>query len=117
MVKRKPTTDPPWELSELEKKRIAKFIVEKYPQFSRNKKGALMWEQCRDWHLSNGVQRANWEATFRNWVRKQAEFKQAEGHRQNREMPQEYGQRSERFVTVGNLFETALESVKNKGSA
>ena len=32
------------------------------------------WGQCRDWHLANGIQRANWEATFRNWLRKAEEF-------------------------------------------
>jgi len=58
---------PPERLTELERDRIRKWAARFAPRCEPHL--GLHWNQCRDWHLANGVQRANWEATFRNWLR------------------------------------------------
>ena len=59
-MKKKQETDAPWELSELERRRLTQFVHDSYPQYSRLTK--RLWAECRDWHLARGVQRVNWEA-------------------------------------------------------
>jgi len=78
MTKRKPMSDPPDELTEEEKTRIKTWVLATWESTGDRliPKLGRMWEACRDWHLSNGVQRANWEATFRRWIRKEEEFAQ-----------------------------------------
>ncbi|MBS94626.1 MAG: hypothetical protein CL799_09340 [Chromatiales bacterium] len=76
MSRRKELTDAPDKLSDKERERISEWVLVTWestghrlvPQLGR------LWESCRDWHLSNGVQRASWEATFRRWIRKEEEF-------------------------------------------
>ena len=43
-------------------------------EFLSKGRAKTMLGQCLDWHRSNGVQRADWPATARNWFRKQAEI-------------------------------------------
>lgn len=78
-VARAPKTNPPERLSELERKRIRKWMGDKYPQYLPEAR--LLWENCRDWHLKYGVQCSSWEAAFRMWVRKQPEIDARGGRR------------------------------------
>ena len=87
----KKLTDPPEVLDEESKARIKKWCKENYPH--KFKSLGNLWCECADWHLSNGVERANWEATFRNWIRTSDKFdkdkKRKEGDRYWNETPQE----------------------------
>ena len=69
---KKKLTEAPDELEDKQKERIRKFTQEHYP--NQYKKLGRMWGECRDWHLSTGTQRASWEATFRNWIRRAADW-------------------------------------------
>jgi hypothetical protein len=64
-----------------------------------------MWAECRDWHLKHGEQAVNWEAAFRMWIRKADEFARARWQKDRSEMPQEPGQRGERFVTIRKVID------------
>jgi hypothetical protein len=99
---KKPMTDPPEKLSELERRRIRIWCEKKYPAYS--KRLARMWHECRDWHLKKGEQAVNWEAAMRMWVRKADEF--AKKRRGDRERPQEGGFRGgDRWVGVDKIID------------
>jgi hypothetical protein len=39
-------------------------------------------EQCLDWHRANGKSRTDWQATYRNWLKKSVEYQtKRNGHR------------------------------------
>jgi hypothetical protein len=80
-------------LSDVERLRILRHVEEKHPRLK--KRIGRLWNECRDWHLSAGVMRADWEATFRRWLRKQDEIDGGGGRPQigSRELPQETGVR------------------------
>lgn len=63
-------TDAPWKLEPEQRDRIRAWVAQKWPFLGPKLAG--LWEECRDWHLSNGVLRRDWEAVFRNWVKVQA---------------------------------------------
>jgi hypothetical protein len=99
---KKPQTDPPERLSEIERRRISQWCETRCP---RNiERLNTLWQQCRDWHLKHGEQAANWEAAFRMWIRLQAkidargEEQQSGGYRRpqigSRELPRDPGVRS-----------------------
>lgn len=68
------------EALELEQKvRIWAWVRERHPFFTKEQLREE-WERCRDWHLANDKRRSSWEATFRNWIRKAADFS-ARDHR------------------------------------
>lgn len=71
--RRLPATAAPERLSDEERLRIRTWVADRFPGMSRRQL-ADEWERCRDWHLSNGVLRSSWEATFRNWLRKGSMF-------------------------------------------
>lgn len=77
---RAPLTQAPEELTPAQQQRIKTWALEQWPGnpgvLRRRLRG--LWEECRDWHLSRGVLRADWEATMRNWVRKDAEFSRSD---------------------------------------
>ena len=89
MTKRK--TDAPDTLTDEERTAIKEWCKEHHPK--KLKGLGDLWPQCRDWHLSNGVQRVSWEATFRNWIRTSVRFdrEREENHRNpyKYETPQE----------------------------
>jgi len=107
---KKPQTDPPERLSEIEKRRLRIWCEEHYPQYV--KRLGKIWIECRDWHLKRGEQAANWEAGFRSWVRMQYKIDIREGKGfdrrpavGSREMPQEAGQRSGELGPLFQLIE------------
>jgi hypothetical protein len=57
--------------------RIRAWVQEKHPHLER--RIGHHWNECRDWHLANGVDRADWEAAFRMWLRKTVEIQRREG--------------------------------------
>ena len=71
-IKRQGLVHAPWELVPEQRDRIRVWAVHRWPALAPRLGG--LWAACRDWHLANGVLRADWEATFRNWLRKEAEF-------------------------------------------
>ncbi len=71
-MKRKPLTDPPDKLTLDERKRLLEWATSHWPRIGPHL--GRHWVECRDWHLSRGVMRANWEATFRNWLRQASKF-------------------------------------------
>ena len=72
---KKPLTDPPEKLSELERRRVRIWCQKKYPAYE--KRLARLWNECRDWHLKKGEQAANWEAAMRMWVRQGGRLREA----------------------------------------
>ena len=97
-------TNAPWDLSEIEKRRIVSFVKSSYPTLAKPKLVRELWEQCRDWHLSNGKQRVNWEATFRNWIRGHDKFQRERRFAHDRERPQEQGSRGGEMVNLQDFF-------------
>ena len=101
---RKQKTQPPEILSELERRRIQAWAKVRYPKL-RARDLREHWEQCRDWHLANGVERVNFEASFRTWLRNAAKFAAQEAADRGREAPQEWkplpAQKSARDHTAG----------------
>ena len=65
-------TDAPNTLEPEQKERIRVWCAANYPPFLRSL--GHIWVKCRDHHLANGIQRVDWEATFRNWLRKEHEI-------------------------------------------
>lgn len=85
---RKPQIDPPERLDDLARKRIEAWAAKHYPGMSDRL--GVEWGKCRDHHLARGQQFANWEAGFRNWLRKADEFARRDQSKpKSREMPQE----------------------------
>lgn len=74
--RRRLLTDAPDRLSPQERERIRAWALEHLPWGDRNL--GRLWGECRDYHLSHGVLRADWEATFRSWLRKEVEFQARE---------------------------------------
>jgi hypothetical protein len=68
MKTRQPLTPAPESLEEPQRAQIRAWAARKYP-YLRQKALRDEWEKCRDWHLSRGILRASWPATFRNWLR------------------------------------------------
>ena len=86
-------TDPPERLTDAQGTDIRKWCAEHFPQYS----GQLgpMWQECRNYHLANDIQRVRWPATFKNWICKAAKFDaERQGYRKQ-EKPQEAGPRGE----------------------
>ena len=106
-----PLTEAPEGLTAQQRESIRGWLERRLPHARYRDRKLLfrLWEECRDWHLKNGVLRASWEATFRSWLRKDWEFYQ-EGPAPrgpgptSREMPQERGQRGDDFEDVGALL-------------
>jgi len=101
-------TDPPESLEDEEKERVKNWCKENYPH--KFKSLGNLWHECIDWHLSNGVQRVNWEATFRNWIRRSAEF-EADKRRKEKdpywnETPQESRDAGDRnLISISDIIE------------
>jgi len=96
-------TDAPWELSEVERKRLRKWLTEHYPHLLKRSK--RLWAECRDWHLKHAQQAVNWEAAYRAWVRKADEFAADKARRNGRERPQEQAPRGEQPERIGNVIQ------------
>ena len=71
-MKRRPLTDAPERLNQDQRMRIRAWATQKWPKIEPHL--GRHWSECRDWHLANGVMRADFEAAFRNWLRKANEF-------------------------------------------
>lgn len=95
-MSRKPKTDAPEELSDAEKRRIVQWTRRTIPGRFSTAQLRMEWEKCRAWHEAHGVQRASWEATFRNWLLKALEIR---GQREL-EKPQEPGERGGELVDI-----------------
>lgn len=50
--------------------RIRAWAAERWGALARDWWLREEWEKCRDWHRMNDVQRRDWEAAFRNWLRR-----------------------------------------------
>ena len=74
---RRSKTLPPDRLMPEQRERIRAWVQEKCPQYES--RIGYHWQECRDWHLKNGVDAVDWEAAFRMWLRKAAEFSRREG--------------------------------------
>lgn len=64
--RKKPKTDPPETLSPTD---ATLRWAERYGRNWQND-----WEDCRNWHLKNGVQAADWQAALRTWMKKAPGF-------------------------------------------
>jgi hypothetical protein len=73
----KKDSDAPDMLTAEERERVKAWCKARFPR--KLKDLGDLWEECRDWHLSNGKKRNNWEATFRNWVRNAVRFRYHQG--------------------------------------
>jgi hypothetical protein len=71
-VKRIAPTGPPETLTAEQRERVKLWCSKKYPRLFPQLRD--QWGRCRDWHLANGVLRCDWEAAFRNWLRKAHEI-------------------------------------------
>lgn len=89
MAQRRPLTDAPERLEPAARERIRDWARSHLPW--GDSRVGRSWGECRDWHLSRGVLRADWEAAFRNWLRKELEIEsrpRLEGVRGFRGWPQ-----------------------------
>lgn len=109
-------TNPPEDLSAEEIRSIRRWvdrsIAEGRLPDRYGAKGVLrdLLDQCLDWHRANGVRRADWCATFRNWIRKDYAMRR---ERYEREHPQEAGRRGASMEkTSQNLFN--LDEFRNR---
>lgn len=81
-------TPAPHALSDEQRKQIKEWVSEDKGLRPYAKKLKSYWAECRDWHLSRGIYRADWAAQFRIWMRRQVEIDS--GHyTQKHELPQE----------------------------
>ena len=71
-VKRRPLSDAPDRLPAESRERLRGWARSHLPW--GEKRLGRSWAECRDWHRAQGVLRADWEAAFRNWLRKEVEF-------------------------------------------
>ena len=71
-ITRRPLTDAPDRLEPDARARIRCWAEAQLPAVVDHL--GRHWAECRDWHLSHGVLRADWAAAFRNWLRKAVEF-------------------------------------------
>lgn len=76
-MKRRPVTDAPERLSPDQRERVRQWARAHEPSVEPHL--GRHWAMCRDWHLSNGILRSDWEATMRSWLRKAVEFESARG--------------------------------------
>ena len=74
-------TDPPDDLPAEAKKRIGEWVQEHCPHMYRQDLLRQELDTCLDWHRMKGNMYADWEAAFRNWLRKKMQF-QARDDRQ-----------------------------------
>lgn len=74
-VRRRPATDAPERLTPEQRDRVRIWAASHAPTLELHL--GRHWAQCRDWHLANGVLRCDWEAAFRNWLRKSLEIEAA----------------------------------------
>lgn len=86
------------------KKRIVEWTLANFPHLRPELK--RLWMLCRDYHLGDGIQRANWEATFRKWIAKEDEIR---GNRRPSYREREYPQdrtspRSSAPVALANVI-------------
>ena len=111
-------TDPPERLTREERRRVAAWTEEHYPQY--RKQLSRLWGTCRDHFKGEGKQKFDWEATFRNWIRNADKFDARDGTgprrppRGSRERPQMAEPRGEDLTPLGDLFaqEPRLRVVK-----
>ena len=71
-VVRRPLTDAPDRLEADARERIRAWAAAHVPSVALHL--GRHWAECRDYHLSRGILRADWAAAFRNWLRKAVEF-------------------------------------------
>lgn len=71
-MRRRPLTDAPDRLDPHARERMRVWARSHLPWGDRRL--GRSWAECRDWHRAQGVLRADWEAAFRNWLRKEVEF-------------------------------------------
>ena len=80
MRRRLPVTSAPDDLDAATRSALGRWLESEVRagrlprEFLHRGRAKTLLGQCIDWHKANGVQRADWAATFRNWVRKQAEI-------------------------------------------
>lgn len=72
MTKRRPLTDCPERLEPLARERIRRWAVQHLPWGDRRL--GPSWGEHRDYYRARGILRADWEASFRAWLRKEVEF-------------------------------------------
>lgn len=84
-MKRRPLTDAPDQLTPEAKERVRVWARAHLPWGDRRL--GPSWAEHRDYYLSRGILRADWEASFRAWLRKEREFELrdgSQGRRSNR---------------------------------
>lgn len=77
MTKRRPLTDCPERLEPLARERIRRWAVQHLPWGDRRL--GPSWGEHRDYYRARGILRADWEASFRAWLRKEREFEARDG--------------------------------------
>ena len=60
------------------------------------------WDECRDWHLKNGITRCDWYATLRSWVRKGREFQKERGDDPDHPRPQKMFDPNDQYTQPGD---------------
>ena len=103
-------TDAPWQLGEDQRTQIKEWTLELYPQYED--KLGLMWGQCRDWYLAQGLRQADWGAVFRRWISTQHKIDSGQKYQEQlvRELPVERKPRGSGVIDLAD----AVNQLKKK---